>query len=205
MRIAACEIVKACTEGATERAFFWVKWLLEEDGLIRKNNMGVGLTTIERGPATLPAKRRTDQGYFLLAVFAEVYKDLAARQAVRMHEEFQALLDIWRSTEIPLTMKQRRELLGIIVLLVAEVPRWKVPAAPPLVKDPVSMSRAVNQSSKFFSEILIHQPISRVALKEGAKRKPSKKINDAAKKQMTLEEHLAAYDKVVNSYLGIDI
>ncbi len=204
MRIAACEIVKACTEGATERALFWVKWLLEEDSIVGKNNMGAGLTTIERGPATLNAKKRTDQGYFLLAVFAEVYKDLAARQAVRMHEEFQAMLDIWRSTEIPMTMKQKRELLGLIVLLLAEVPRWKVPAAPALVKDPVSLSRAVGQSHKFFAEVLVYPPISRAALKEGAKKKPPKKIGDAAKKQMSLEEHLAAYDQMVNSYLGLD-
>lgn len=204
MRIAACEIVKACTDGATERALFWMKWLLEEDSITRKNNNGAGLTTLERGPATLPSKRRTDMGYYLLAVFAEVYKELAQKHSVRMHEEFQALLDVWRGSDIPLTMKQRREILGILILLLAEVPRWKVPAAPALVKDPVQMGRAVSQAHKFFAEVLAYPPVSKAAVKAGAKRKPAKKIGDSVKKQMNLEEHLAAYDQAVNSYLGLD-
>ena len=204
MRVAANEIVKACFDGATERALFWVRWLLEEDSIVRKNNLGAGLTTMERGPAHFSSKKRTDQGFFLLEVFAEVYKDLAARELVRMHEEFQCLLDIWRG-EIPLTQKQRREILGIIVLLLSDVPRWKVPAAPPLIKDPVQLSRAVSQTHKFFLEVLVYPPVSKAATKIGAKKKSTgKKITDGEKKQMNLEEHLAAYDAVVNSYLGID-
>lgn len=50
------------------------------------------------------------------------------------------------------------------------------------VKDLVSMTRAVGQSHKFFAEVLVYPPISRTALKEGAKKKPAKKIGDAAKK-----------------------
>lgn len=204
MRTAACEIVKACTDGATEKALFWVRWLLEEDGHIRKQNNGVGLSTLERGPATVSSKKRTDMGYFLLAVFAEVYKDLAAREAVRMHEEFQALLDIWRSGSVPLTAKQKREILGLIVLLLAEVPRWKVPAAPSLIKDPVQMSRAVGQAHRFFAEVLAYAPVAKAAIKAGAKKKPAKKITESAKKQLDLEQHLAAYDQAVSSYLGLD-
>lgn len=204
MRIAACEIVKACTDGATERALFWVRWLLEEDSIIRKQMNGTGLTTMERGPANLNTRKRTDQGYFLLAVFAEVYKDLAAKQAVRMHEEFQCILDIWRDPSVHFTMKQKRELLGLVVLLLAEVPRWKVPAAPALVKDAIQLSRAVNQCGKFFLEVLVYPPVSSVVVKAGAKKKPAKKIKDVDKKQMSLEQHLAAYDQAVNSYLGLD-
>lgn len=204
MRIAACEIVKACTDGATEKALFWVRWLLEEDSLIRKANHGVGLTTLERGPATFTSKKRTDMGFYLIAVFAEVYKDLAAREAVRMHEEFQSLLDIWRSGSVPLTAKQKREILGLVVLLLAEVPRWKVPAAPALIKDPVQMSRAVGQIHRFFSEVLAYPPVSKAAVKVGAKKKPAKKLTEAAKKQASLEEQLAMYDQAVSSYLGLD-
>lgn len=204
MKIAANEIVKACTDGATERAFFWVRWLLEEDSIVRKNNLGSGLTTMERGPATQSSKKRTDMGYFLLAVFAEVYKDLAARNLVRMHEEFQCLIDMWRG-EVSLTQKMKREILGILVLILAEVPRWKVPAAPTLVKDPVQLSRAVAQTYKFFSEVLVYPPVSKAAVKIGTKKKSNgRKVTDGEKKQMNLEEHLAAYDAVVNSYLGID-
>lgn len=204
MRIAACEIVKACTDGATEKALFWVRWLLEEDGIIRKANHGTGLTTLERGPATMNSRKRTDMGFYLLAVFAEVYKELAARQVVRMHEEFQCLMDIWRSGTIPLTAKQKREILGLIVLLLAEVPRWKVPAAPSLVKDPVQISRAVGQANKFFAEVLSNPPVPPKSIKAGAKKKPAKKIKEATKKQLDLEEHLAAYDQLSSSYLGLE-
>jgi len=204
MRIAACELVKACTDGATEKALFWVRWLLEEDSIVRKANMGRGLTTNERGPANLNSKKRTDQGYFLLAVFAEVYKDLAAKNVVRMHEEFQCLLDIWRDPSIPFTMKQKRELLGLLVLLLAEVPKWKVPAAPGLVKDAVQLSRAVGQCARFFLEILQFPPVSSVVVKAGAKKRPVKRIKAADKDKISLEQHLAAYDQAINSYLGLD-
>lgn len=204
MRIAACELVKACTDGATEKALFWVRWLLEEDSLIRKANMGTGLTTMERGPANLNSKKRTDQGYYLLTVFAEVYKDLAAKNVVRMHEEFQCMIDIWRDPSIPLTMKQKRELLGLLVLLLAEVPKWKVPAAPSLVKDPIQLSRAVNQCARFFLEILQYPPVSSVVIKAGSKKRPPKKLKEGDKNKMNLEKHLAAYDQAINSYLGLD-
>jgi hypothetical protein len=207
MRIAACEIVKSMTDGATERSLFWLRWLLEEDSLWRKNNLGLGLSSMERGPAHFSQKKRTDPGFFILAILAEVYKELAAKQLVRMHEEFQCLIDLWRgpAIEVPLTQKQRRELLGIMILLISEVPRWKVPAAPALVKDPVQLSRAVSQSDRFFTEVLVYPPVSRAAVKAGAKKKVvGKKINDLVKKQMNLEEHLAAYDSVVNTYLGLD-
>lgn len=204
MRFAAYEIVKCCSEFATEKALFWVRWLLEEDSLVRKNNQGVGLTTMERGPAHLSGKKRTDIGYYLLGVLAEVYKELAAKQLIRMHEEFQTLIDIWRSHEISLTQKQRREILGIMILIVAEVPRWKVPAAPALVKDPVQLSRAVGQGYRFFDEVLVYPPCTG-PLKAGTKpRKPKPILTDGAKKQQSLEDHLAAYDSVVNSYLGLE-
>jgi hypothetical protein len=99
----------------------------------------------------------------------------------------------------------KREILGILVLILAEVPRWKVPAASTLVKDPVQLSRAVAQTYKFFSEVLVYPPVSKAAVKIGVKKKSTgKKITDGEKKQMNLEEHLAKYDAVVNSYLGID-
>ena len=205
MKLAANEIIKSCLDGNTEKSLFWVRWLLDEDAKVRKENQGVGLTTIERGPAFLSQKKRTDPGFFLLAVFAEMYKDLAAKNLVRMHEEFQSLLDIWRSSDVPLTLKQRREILGLCILLLAEVPRWKVPAAPPLVKDPTLLSRAVTQSYRFYAEVLVHPPIAANALKGSFKtqKKSGKVLTESMKKQMALEEHLAAYDEVVNSFMGL--
>jgi hypothetical protein len=205
MKIAANEIVKACLDGNTEKSLFWVRWLLDEDAKIRKEHQGVGLTTLERGPATFSQKKRTDQGFFLLAVFAEMYKDLAAKNLVRMHEEFQCLIDIWRSVEIPLTTKQRREILGLFVHLLAEVPRWKVPAAPSLVKDATQLSRAVAQSYRFYGEVLVHPPIPPNALKGPIKtqKKSTKIITESMKKQLQFQEHMAAYDEVLNSFMGL--
>lgn len=206
MKIAACEIVKACTDGATEKALFWVRWLLEEDSLMRKINHGTGLSTVERGISAPSARKRTDMGYFLLAVFAEVYKELAAREVVRMHEEFQTLIDIWRNGMVPLTAKQKREILGLVVLLIAEVPRWKVPAAPTLVKDPVQLSRAVGQAHRFFTEVLAFPPVSKGIVKTGSKKKRTvaKKESEKEKKQEAFEKHLDAYDQAITSYLGLD-
>ena len=134
-----------------------------------------------------------------------MYKDLAAKNLVRIHEEFQSLLDIWRSPDIPLTAKQRREILGLFILLLAEVPRWKVPAAPPLVKDATQLSRAVTQSYRFYAEVLLHPPIPPNALKGPLKvqKKSEKSLTESMKKQQQLEEHLAAYEEVVNSFMGM--
>jgi hypothetical protein len=53
--------------------------------------------------------------------------------------------------------------------------------------------------------VLVYPPVSKAAVKIGVKKKSTgKKITDGEKKQMNLEEHLAKYDAVVNSYLGID-
>lgn len=203
MYIAACEIVKACTDGATERALFWVRWLLEEDAITRKANNGYGLTTFERGPATLSSKKRTDMGYYLLAVAAEVYKDLAARNAVRLHEEFQAILDCWRDPTIPLTGKQKREILGVVMLLLAEVPKWKVPAAPALVKDPTTMRRAVTESHRFFLEVLAYPPVAESIIKSGMKKSAAKKTSEGERKLLSMEERMMALDKLANEMYGL--
>jgi hypothetical protein len=75
------KIVKHVQVGATEKALFGYDGFLKVRSYPEQNN-GVGLSTLESGPATISSKR-TDMGYFLLAVFAEVYEDLAARQVVR--------------------------------------------------------------------------------------------------------------------------
>jgi hypothetical protein len=145
------EMVYAITEGATERALFWVKWLLEEDQLIRKK-FGSGLTTMERGPPHLKGNQRANVGYYLIAVLAEVYKEFAEKGMVRIHEEFQALLNIYRSFDA--SSKKRVDTMALMIQILTDVPKWKVPAAPSLVQDATQLQRAVSQAELFFREVL---------------------------------------------------
>jgi hypothetical protein len=154
MFIAANFVVQAVLDGALEKALFWIRWLQEEDAAMRKQ-YGMGLTSMERGPATLPPKQRTAMGFFLCSVAAEVYKEFAEKGQMRMHEEFQALLDLYRSADRRLSNKHRQDALILLYQLLTEVPRWRVPAAPSLVRDPVVLSRAVQQAEVFYREVLI--------------------------------------------------
>jgi hypothetical protein len=145
------EMVYAITEGATERALFWVKWLLEEDSLTKKK-FGSGLTTIERGPPHLKPAQRSSVGYYFIAVLAEVYKEYAEKGMVRMHEEFQALLDLYRAPDA--SQKRKTDTMSVMIQILTDVPKWKVPAAPSLVQDQKVLERAVSQAEAFFREVL---------------------------------------------------
>ena len=145
------EMVYAITEGATERALFWVKWLLEEDSLTKKK-FGTGLTTLERGPPHLKPAQRSSVGYYLIAVLAEVYKEYAEKGMVRMHEEFQALLDLYRAPDA--SQKRKTDTMSVMIQILTDVPKWKVPAAPSLVQDQKVLERAVGQAEAFFREVL---------------------------------------------------
>jgi hypothetical protein len=52
-------------------------------------------------------------GVFILSLYAEIYKELAAKQRVRMHEEFQSILDIWRSDDKQIQGGARKQILTI--------------------------------------------------------------------------------------------
>ena len=143
------EMVYAITEGASERALFWVKWLIEEDAIVKKQH-GSHLSTTERGPAGVSNK--IGMGYYIISILAEVYKEFAEKGMIRMHEEFQSLLDIYRASDIP--QKRKMDTIGIMVHLLTDVPKWKVPAAPSLVTDQATLERIVSQSSVFFNEVL---------------------------------------------------
>ena len=145
------EMVYAITEGATERALFWVKWLLEEDSLTKKK-FGTGLTTLERGPPHLKPAQRSSVGYYLIAVLAEVYKEYAEKGMVRMNEEFQALLDLYRAPDA--SQKRKTDTMSVMIQILTDVPKWKVPAAPSLVQDQKVLERAVGQAEAFFREVL---------------------------------------------------
>jgi hypothetical protein len=190
-------MVYAITEGATERALFWVKWLLEEDAIIRKK-FGTGLTTMERGPASLKPVQKASVGYYLIAVLAEAYKEFAEKGMIRMHEEFQSLLDIYRSTDAKNTQKRKLDTISIMVQLLTDVPKWKVPAAPSLVTDPTQLTRLVEQSSTFFKEVLqlplLKKPIP--ATITGLKQKKAKEPS----KEAALQKRLDLIDKAAMDY-----
>lgn len=145
------EMMVAITDGALEKALFWLKWVQEEDGLVRRLHK-TGLSTMERGPAD--SKQRTAVAHFVCAVAAEAYKEFMAKGLVRMHEEFQTLLDLYRSSDKHFSATRRQDMLILILQILTEVPRWKVPAAPSLVRDPIVLERAVAQAEMFYREIL---------------------------------------------------
>lgn len=201
------ELCKAVEEGGSERALFWVRWVLEEDARIRKETKGHGLTTKERGPATHSNKGRTEAGHYIAELLFAIYKDLSSKNLVRMHEEFSELIRLWRGGEGRMPARLRRDCLGMMTLICCEVPRWKVPAAQSLVPDPIRLSRAVSQVPSFFKEVLAYPP-----LKAGKELKPKMmKANQAPRKkkqdskqvaELSLEEHLTAYDAAMEAYLS---
>ena len=187
------EMVYAIQEGATERALFWIKWLLEEDAIIKKK-FGSGLTTIERGPAQLKPAQKSSVGYYIIAILAEVYKEFAEKGMIRMHEEFQALLDIYRSTDFRITQKKKMDTIAVMVQILTDVPKWKIPAAPSLVADQVKLQRAISQSEPFFREVLM-LPLPKKLLPPTVTGLKQKKTKDPSK-QEKLEQRLAAIDEL---------
>ena len=205
--LVANELCKSITEGGSESALFWIRWVLEEDARVRKETKGHGLSTKERGPATLPVKQRSEAGHFVAEVLVSIYKEFAAQNLIRMHEEFSELMRLWRGGETRMPTRLRCDCLGMMCLIVCEVPRWKVPATPPLVADPVRLSRAVAQSSSFFNEVIAHKPLSAgKQLKPNMTRSRKEKVNGALtekeKKASSLEEHFDAYDAAMEAYLN---
>jgi len=197
------ELCRAIQEGRTEQSLFWVKWLLEEDARIRKDTKGHGLSTKERGVGAGSSKSRTDASYFVGELLVEVYKEFSSKGMIRMGEEFAELYRLFRGGESRMAARGRRECLGWMVLLCCEVPRWKVPAAPTLVEDPMRLSRAVSQSSAFFREVLSNPALPVTSqIKASMARVAKEKKKKGTKPCETVEEHFAAYDEALNAYLS---
>ena len=200
LRLAGSEYLKAITDGSLEKSLFWIKWLFDEEAHLRKETKGATLTTIARGPTG-----STDVGHFIATLLAESYKELATKNMIRMAEEFQVLLDLWRGADSRISPSSRKRVLGIMSHILCEVPRWKVPAAPALIQDPVQVSRAVSQSGKFFREVLSNPVIkNRTAV---VKLFRSRGVVDTAsrkkqEKQSEFQEKLDAYDQAMNAYMN---
>jgi hypothetical protein len=200
MRIVANHILQACEDVNIEKALFWLKWLLEEDKKMRSQGTGYTLTTSRRAGNGSIKVDKAEIGYYIVAVLAEAYKDLARRGLVRMHEEFQSLIDMFRGNQSRLTSRQKQECLALMILVISEVPRWKVPAAQPLVKDPIIMSRAVQQSVKFFQEILLRAPVPSVVPKDltGSTIKKPPPVSGAT----STEDQMRLMDEMVMAFIG---
>lgn len=198
MFLAANYMVTAVVEGALEKTLFWLRWLQEEDSKMRKQ-YGMGLTSLERGPPTIPAKQRTAMGFFLCSVAAEVYKEFAAKNQMRMHEEFQCLLDLYRSADRHLSPKHKQDALILLYQLLTEVPRWKVPAAPSVIKDPVVLGRAVQQAEVFYREILV-LPMPPKPLPTRVTGITARKKEPKASKNEVLEAQLDDVDSMIMGF-----
>ena len=203
LRTIGNQILAACEEVNIERALFWLRWVLDEDKRVRAANSGFTMTTARRSGQAMSGKiDKAEIGYYVAAVLAEAYKDLARRGLIRMHEEFQSLIDMWRGKQARLSARQKQECLGIMILVISEVPRWKVPAAQPLVKDPTVMSRAVQQSVRFFQEILVKPRVNGIVPKDlvGASSK-KKKVAVTSDKGNSMEDQMRLMDEMVMAFI----
>lgn len=202
------DFAKACVDGATERAFFWVKWCMEEDSRMRRDAIG-SLSTLDRGPSNLSGKQRSHVGFYFAALIAEIYKDLAPKVGLRMQEEFQALLSLYCIPDKKLTAKRRLDILCLAIQIICEVPRWKVPAAPALVQDPVALKRAIGHAEHFFREVLQYDPptgdIAKEAKKGGNRstNPTAPKLNAKQMKEKAIQDQLSQYDAIMNQFYGI--
>jgi len=188
------EMVFAITEGAPERALFWVKWLQEEDAIIKKQ-YGTGLSTAERGPAT--SKNRAAMGYYLVTILVQIYKEYAEKGMIRMHEEFQGIIDMYRDHTT--SQKHKGDIIAMMIQLLTEVPKWKVPAAPSLVQDSATLQKIVQSAGQFFDEILRLPPVKPLPAKVTGLKGNNKKKDKS--KQTELEERLAAIDAATMNFL----
>ncbi len=200
------EICKAVQDGSTERTLFWIRWTMDEDARIRKETKVTGLTNIERGAAGTNKKAATDAGHFLCAVMVELYRDMAARGVLKMNEEFQELVRLWRGGEHRMASRFRRDCLGLMAMILCEVPKWKTPQSPQLVPDPVRLSRAVGQATSFFNEVLAYKPLPLTQqLKPNmtkAKVERKKKLTEQEQQAMSMNDKLDAYDAVMEAYIN---
>ena len=202
LRTAGSHLCKAIADGSVDRALFWIKWLLEEEVIVHKIQKGASLSTIERGPAGLSSRARKDVSFFIVALYAEIYKELASKNLIRMNEEFMTLIELLKNPPKGLTAK--RHIFTILTQILVEVPRWKIPAAEPLIKDPVYLARAVKMVPKFFQEVLKYDSPKRQAeLAKALKNKggviPKPKPKEKEKGAMTQME---AFDKAMEAYMG---
>ena len=120
-----------------------------------------------------------------------------------MNEEFHALSELYKGADKRIGAKGRRDILAIMAQMLCEVPRWKVPAAPTLIKDPSSMTRAIQQAPNFFKEVLANPRVSIPANKTiFTTGKQSSKQKEKAKQGLTMENKFSVFDAAMEAYLN---
>lgn len=203
LRIAGGNLCKAVVEASTERSLFWVKWLLDHEALVQKAHHGAALSTLERGPATLGTRQRKHVSYYILQLYGEIYRELAAKQSIRMNEEIGTLINLWNTPPKGIGSSARRQILTIITQILTEVPKWKIPAAPTLIKDPIQLSNIVKTVPKFFQEVLAYDPPKRAAeVQKALKSKSTPKPKTVAKAAAGPMSQMEAYEKAMEAYLS---
>lgn len=189
---AANELIYSIQANEEQTALFWVKWLLLEEASVMKQ-YGSNLSTNPRGGAG--NKNPTQVGYYIIAVLAELYKEYHSKNMIRMSEEVQAIINIYRDSTT--SHKHKMDIMAIMVQLLIITPRLKVPAAPSLVQDPGTLQRILQSAPQFFEEILKYPPVKPLPIKvTGLK---AKKVKDKSK-ESELEQRLAAIDAATMNF-----
>jgi hypothetical protein len=202
LRIAGGNLCKTVMDGSTDKSLFWVKWLLDHEALVQKAHHGAALTTIERGPATLGSRQRKHVSYYILHLYSEIYKELANKHVIRMNEEFNTLLALWGTPPKGLGSSARRQILTIVTQILTEVPKWKVPAAPTLIRDPIQLSNIVKTVPKFFQEVLAYDPPKRATEVQKALKSKNAPKPKAAKVAAPPMSQMDAYERAMEAYLS---
>jgi hypothetical protein len=115
-----------------------------------------------------------------------------------MHEEFQALLEIYRSIDFKITQRRKLDTLALMIHILTDVPKWKVPAAPSLVLDQTKLQRAVSQAESFYREVLM-LPLPKKLLPPTVTGLKQKKAKDPSKQEI-LEQRLAAINEMTMNF-----
>ena len=176
--ISANHLLAACQEAATEKALFWMRWCLDEDK--RKIRAKENLDVNKRGG-----------GLFLCRCLLEAYKDLASQERIRMHEEFQVLIGMYMRDGNYFSARQRGDTMILMIQILCEVPRWKVPAAVPLVKDDIALKLASSQTPLFFKEVLAKRAVEEKIWKYARR----KAVKAETKKVLSQEDAIEAIFK----------
>ena len=131
-----------------------------------------------------------------------MYKEIAAKGLIRMNEEFQMLIDIWKAPPKGLGGGAKKQILILLTQILIEVPRWKVPAAEPLIKDPVYLSNAIKQVPKFFNEVLSYEvPQKSGELAKAFKSRTAAPVKAKQKKDEVLNQN-DAYERAIMAYIN---
>lgn len=187
------EMVYAITEASSQASLYWPRWLIDEDTLVKKQ-YGTGLSTANRCASS---KNGTHMGYYIINVLVELYKEFAVTCNLRAHEEVHALVTIYRDPDT--SQKHKNDIIAIIIQLLIDMPRMKVAACVPLVKDPGTLQRILQTSGHFFEELLRLPALQKPLPQKISGLKVAKKKDKD--KQSELELKLAEIDRVTMGYL----